>query len=55
VWLDEPRAGVVFYLRDGITRGALMWNVRDKVEWARALIREGRPLSAEERRRAVEG
>ena len=55
VWLDEPRAGVVFYLRDGITRGALMWNVRDKVEWARALIREGRPLSAEERRRSVEG
>ena len=55
VWIEEPRSGIVFYLRDGITRGALMWNVRDKVDWARALIREGRALSAAERRRAVEG
>jgi NADPH-dependent 2,4-dienoyl-CoA reductase/sulfur reductase-like enzyme len=55
VWIEEPRAGIVFYLRDGVTRGVLMWNVRDKVEWARALIREGKALSAEERRRAVEG
>jgi hypothetical protein len=54
VWKEPFREGVVFYLRDGVTRGVLLWNVWEKVEWARALIREGRAMSGEERRRLVD-
>jgi 3-phenylpropionate/trans-cinnamate dioxygenase ferredoxin reductase component len=51
----EPRgsAGAVFYLRDDVTRGVLLWNVRDAVEWARGLVRAGRPMSCAERAAAV--
>jgi NADPH-dependent 2,4-dienoyl-CoA reductase/sulfur reductase-like enzyme len=55
VWKEPFREGVVFYLRDGVTRGVLLWNVWEKVEWARGLIREGRAMSGEERRAAVGG
>ena len=54
VWKEPFREGVVFYLRDGVTRGVLLWNVWEKVEWARGLIREGKAMSGEERRRLVE-
>ena len=53
VWKEPFREGVVFYLRDGVTRGVLLWNVWEKVEWGRALIREGKALSGEERRALV--
>ncbi len=60
VWRDSPEdgaarggAGVVFYLRDDVTRGVLLWNVREAVEWARALVREARPMSGAERAAAV--
>jgi NADPH-dependent 2,4-dienoyl-CoA reductase/sulfur reductase-like enzyme len=53
VWKEPFREGVVFYLRDGVTRGVLLWNVGEKVEWARGLIREGKAMSGEERRRLV--
>ena len=53
VWKEPFREGVVFYLRDGVTRGVLLWNVWEKVEWARGLIREGKAMSAEERRAVV--
>jgi len=54
VWKTPNREGVVFYLRDGVTRGVLLWNVWEKVEWARGLIREAKPMTGEERRRLVE-
>ncbi len=42
-WTKENDTGVVYYLRDGRLRGAMMCNVWDKVEAARRLIqREGR-------------
>ena len=42
-WKTENDTGVIYYLRDGRVRGAMMCNVWDKVEAARALIRrEGR-------------
>jgi NADPH-dependent 2,4-dienoyl-CoA reductase/sulfur reductase-like enzyme len=49
VWKEPYREGVVFYLRDGTIRGVLLWNVGQKVEWARGLIREGRGVTAAER------
>ena len=42
VWREPYREGVVFYLRDDVVRGVLLWNVWDKVDWARELIRERR-------------
>ncbi len=43
------REGVLFYLRDDVIRGVLLWNVWERVEWARELVREGRAMSAGER------
>lgn len=49
LWKEPFREGVLFYLREGVTRGVLLWNVWEKVDAARRLIREGRPMSREER------
>ncbi len=49
VWLEPGQEGVVFYLRDDVVRGVLLCNVPDRIEWARALIREGRPMSSADR------
>jgi NADPH-dependent 2,4-dienoyl-CoA reductase/sulfur reductase-like enzyme len=54
VWKEPFREGVVFYLREGVIRGVLLWNVWEKVEWARELIRAGKPMSGEERRKLVD-
>jgi NAD(P)H-nitrite reductase large subunit len=49
-WRKENEQGVIYYLRDGKVRGAMMCNVWDKVETARELIREGRPMTHEKLR-----
>jgi len=54
VWKQEFREGVVFYLREGVIRGVLLWNVWEKVEWARGLIREGKAMTGEERRKLID-
>jgi len=40
-WQKPFDTGVIYYLRDGRIRGAMMCNVWEKVEAARALIRRG--------------
>jgi 3-phenylpropionate/trans-cinnamate dioxygenase ferredoxin reductase subunit len=40
-WQVPFRKGVVRYLEDGYVRGVLLWNVWDKVDAARELIRAG--------------
>ena len=40
-WEEPNRKGVVTYLEDGRPRGALLWNVWDKIDAARELIRAG--------------
>jgi NADPH-dependent 2,4-dienoyl-CoA reductase/sulfur reductase-like enzyme len=37
-WKTPHREGTVYYLRDGIVKGVLLWNVWDQVESARDLI-----------------
>ncbi len=37
-WKEEFREGVVYYLRQGVVRGVLLWNTWGQVENARALI-----------------
>jgi NADPH-dependent 2,4-dienoyl-CoA reductase/sulfur reductase-like enzyme len=46
---DEPfHEGVIYYLRDGMVRGVLLWNVWGQVEAARELIRSGEPANRED-------
>jgi 3-phenylpropionate/trans-cinnamate dioxygenase ferredoxin reductase subunit len=46
-WQKKNDTGVVYYLRDGTIRGAMMCNVWDKVEAARGLIRQGSRVTKE--------
>jgi NADPH-dependent 2,4-dienoyl-CoA reductase/sulfur reductase-like enzyme len=40
-WQEPNRKGVVTYVEDGKPRGVLLWNVWDKVDAARELLRSG--------------
>jgi NADPH-dependent 2,4-dienoyl-CoA reductase/sulfur reductase-like enzyme len=44
-WQDPFRKGVIYYLRAGRVRGALLWNVWEQVEAARRLIAEPGPFN----------
>jgi 3-phenylpropionate/trans-cinnamate dioxygenase ferredoxin reductase subunit len=48
VWKEPMREGIVFYRRDDVVRGVLLWNVWERVEWARGLIREAQPMGRAE-------
>lgn len=43
-WVEPFKKGVVYYLDDGRVRGVLLWNIWEKVEDARALMREKGPF-----------
>jgi len=43
-WQEPCRKGVVYYLRAGRVCGVLLWNIRDQVNAARALIGEPGPF-----------
>ncbi len=53
VWKQEYREGVVYYLRDEVVRGVLLWNTWNAVDWARGLIRDATLSTREEREAAV--
>jgi 3-phenylpropionate/trans-cinnamate dioxygenase ferredoxin reductase component len=53
VWKHELQEGVLFYTRDDVVRGVLLWNSWNKVEWARGLIMSQKPMSHEERVAAI--
>jgi 3-phenylpropionate/trans-cinnamate dioxygenase ferredoxin reductase component len=45
-WQEEPfKKGVVYYMDDHRVRGVLLWNVWEKVETARALMKEQGPFN----------
>lgn len=46
-WQQENETGVIYYMRDGSVRGAMMCNVWDKLDLARELIRKKEKLSPE--------
>jgi NADPH-dependent 2,4-dienoyl-CoA reductase/sulfur reductase-like enzyme len=46
-WAEPNRKGVVCYLEDGKPRGFLLWDVWDRVDAARELVRAGEPVGAE--------
>jgi NADPH-dependent 2,4-dienoyl-CoA reductase/sulfur reductase-like enzyme len=43
-WIDPFREGTVYYMRENRVRGVLLWNVWDRVEAARELIRADTPI-----------
>ncbi len=53
VWQVRHREGIVFYLRDDVIRGVLLWNRWGLVDWARDLVRPGKPTTREEREKLV--
>jgi NADPH-dependent 2,4-dienoyl-CoA reductase/sulfur reductase-like enzyme len=52
-WRKENDSGVIYYLREGRVRGAMMCNVWEKVDTARTLIKEGNQMTAEDLRGAI--
>ncbi len=47
-WKEPYKEGVIYYLENGRVRGALLWNVWDKVEAARELIAQPGPFMPNE-------
>ena len=55
-WQEEPfKKGVVYYMDDGRVRGVLLWNVWEKVEEARALIKEKGPFGEKDLKGRIKG
>jgi NAD(P)H-nitrite reductase large subunit len=52
-WQKENDTGVIYYLKDGKVRGAMMCNVWEKVEAARTLIRKGETMTPENLRGVI--
>jgi len=52
-WQKENDTGVIYYLKDGKVRGAMMCNVWEKVEAARTLIRKGETMTPEKLHGAI--
>jgi len=55
-WQEEPfKKGVVYYMDDGRVRGVLLWNVWEKVEEARALMKESGPFKEDDLKGRITG
>jgi len=55
-WQEEPfKKGVLYYMDDGRVRRVLLWNVWDKVEAARALMKEEGPFKEEDLKGKITG
>ena len=55
-WQEEPfKKGVVYYMEDSRVRGVLLWNVWEKVEEARALMKEKGTFTAKDLKGRITG
>ena len=55
-WQEEPfKKGVVYYLDDDRVRGVLLWNIWEKVDDARALIKETGPFTEQDLKGKIRG
>ncbi len=52
-WQEENRKGVIYYLKEGRLRGAMMCDVWGRVEEARRLIRKNAPVTFSDLRGAI--
>ena len=46
-WKEEFREGVVYYLKEGMVRGVLLWNTWGQLDAARKLISEKTRFTAQ--------
>lgn len=46
-WKEPFEEGIIYYLKEGIVVGVLLWNVWEKVDEARKLISEHNPFTSE--------
>lgn len=54
VWKEPNREGVLYYLNDDDeVRGVMLWNVWERVDWARDLIRARKPMTRAELEQAA--
>jgi len=54
-WLEPFKKGVIYYLDDGQVRGVVLWNVRDKTDEARALMKEQGPFGTNDLQGRITG
>ena len=55
-WQEQPfKKGVVYYMEEGRVRGVLLWNVWEKVDDARALMKEPGPFQEEDLKGRIKG
>jgi 3-phenylpropionate/trans-cinnamate dioxygenase ferredoxin reductase component len=54
-WEEPFKKGVIYYLKDGRVRGVLLWNVWEKVEEARALMKEDAQFTADNLKGRIKG
>ena len=55
-WQEQPfKKGVVYYLEAGRVRGVLLWNVWEKVDEARALMKEKGPFKEKDLKGKIKG
>ncbi|MBN2117881.1 MAG: NAD(P)/FAD-dependent oxidoreductase [Anaerolineales bacterium] len=55
-WHEKPfKKGVVYYMDDARVRGVLLWNVWEKVEAARALMKEKGPFKEKDLKGRIKG
>jgi 3-phenylpropionate/trans-cinnamate dioxygenase ferredoxin reductase component len=47
-WQEPFKKGTIYYLKNGKVQGVLLWNVWDKVDEARTLMKEKGPFKAED-------
>lgn len=47
-WQEPFKKGVIYYFDDGRVRGVVLWNVWEKVEEARTLLKEEGPFTAKD-------
>lgn len=52
-WQEPARKGVIYYLKDGRVRGAMMCNIWEKVEEAREMIMKGLTVPPDKLRGAI--
>ena len=54
-WSEKYEQGVLYYLKNDILKGVLLWNVFGKLDQARNLIQEQGPFSGEDLRGKIKG
>ncbi len=53
-WKEEYKKGVIYYLKEGVLKGAMLCNLWGKKDRARELIKKGKPISPRDLRGTID-